>query len=299
MVNILISTYNGEKYIEEQLDSILSQSYQDFLIYIRDDGSTDQTGEVIKQYIAHNGIENICIFVQGENVGFCKSFFQLMAMSSKGDYWAFCDQDDYWYPDKLLHAVKWLSQNEKEKIPLLYHSGFELGNADMTVKRMYHQGYFDYQFFNSITSNLFFGFSTTINRALYEKLILADPHMIKYHDWFAAMITAAFGKYHLSKKIEAVHRQHQYNSSPLFFVKKIPHGIRLLKGDLFYKNNAKEFMRLFGEDLQEKDREILSWFLNDHYSLGIACRKAFYPRRWNPHIGVEIVLRFLMLVGRV
>lgn len=299
MVNILISTYNGSKYIEEQLESIFSQTYQKFHVYIRDDGSTDKTVEMIQDYIQSHDISGYITLSVGSNIGFCKSFFELLRMAQEGDYWAFCDQDDYWYQDKLQLAVEWMENQGNTQIPLLYHSGFELGNSDLSVKAAYHPGPFDYQFYNSITSNLFFGFSVMINRGLYERLILAEPDNIKYHDWFAAMITAAFGKYHLSSKVTAVHRQHERNSSPLFFVRKIPHGIRLLKGDTFYTNQAREFMRLFGDSLEANDRKLLSWFLNERYSFITALKKTFYPKRWNPKLSVELVQRLLMLIGKI
>lgn len=299
MVNVLISTYNGANFIEEQLDSIFTQTYQDFHIYIRDDGSSDNTVEVIHNYISRNNRREWITLVQGENIGFCKSFFELLYMTKEGDYWAFCDQDDVWLPDKLKLAVHWMEGKERPDIPLLYHSGFELGNADMSEKWVYHFPKLKYRFYNSITSNQFFGFAITMNRCLYEKLVLADPDVIKYHDWFAAMITAAFGYYHMSHQIMAVHRQHEDNASPLFFLKKIPDGLRLLRGDLFYTRNAREFMRLFGEELSESDRRVLSWFLNEKYSFRNAMKKVFYPHRWNPKLPVEVILRLLMLVGRV
>lgn len=298
MVNILISTYNGEQYIKQQLDSIMNQTFQDFHIYIRDDGSTDATPEIIRKYMRDGEIENRISLCTEENIGFSASFFRLLQWADTGDYWAFCDQDDIWYPDKLTKAVVWMEKNDPQ-IPLLYHNAFELGNFDLSEITPYTPGEFYYQFYNSITSNLFFGFAITINRTLYEMLIQANPQEIKYHDWFAAMITAAFGKYHLSEQVEAVHRQHKDNASPLFFLKKIPHGIRLLKGDLFYRRNAKEFERLYGERLSDRDRKILNWFTQDGYSLRLACKKAFYPHRWNPQIPVEIVLRMLMLIGKV
>ena len=298
MINVLISTYNGEQYIEEQLDSIFAQTYQNFHIYIRDDGSTDATVRVIKAYMDRCHRQDKISFIAEGNIGFSASFFRLLDWADKGDYWAFCDQDDVWYPEKLEKAVAWMEKNDAH-IPLLYHSAFDLGNADLSEKTPYHPHSFNYQFYNSITSNLFFGFAVTINRRLYEMLRQANPEEIKYHDWFAAMITAAFGKYHLSEQVEAIHRQHENNASPLFFFKKIPHGIKLLKGDLFYRRSAKEFKRLFGEQLQEKDQIILGWFVNDRYSLITALRKAFYPHRWNPQIPVELVLRALMLIGKV
>ena len=299
MVNILVSTYNGEKYITEQLDSIFAQSYQDFHVYIRDDGSQDRTVKVISDYIRNQHLQDRITLTEGANVGFCRSFYELLYQAKDGDYWAFCDQDDVWYEDKLALAVTWMKGKEDQSIPLLYHSGFELGNADLSERSIYQTGTFSYRFYNSITSNLFFGFAITMNRSLYERLILANPEEIKYHDWFAAMITAAFGYHHISHQVMAVHRQHAENSSPLHFFKKIPDGLKLLKGDLFYTRNAKEFMRLFGDELKQEDREILGWFVKDGYSFSRAIKKAFYKKRWNPKLPVELVLRGLMLIGRI
>lgn len=298
MVNVLISTYNGAKYIKEQLDSIFAQTYQEFRVYIRDDGSSDDTLNIIADYIKNQHLQNRVTVIEGANVGFCCSFFELLKVAKDGDYWAFCDQDDVWYPDKLLLAVNWMRGKEPD-MPLLYHSAFSIGNEDLSEITKYEPAPFRYQFYNSITSNVFFGFAITINRALYERLVLADPTQIKYHDWFAAMITAAFGYYHISHQIMAVHRQHEHNYSPLYFFSKIPHGIKLLKGDSFYTRNAQEFMRLFGDELEPEDHEIVSWFAREKYSFSLALKKAFYPKRWNPQLPVELVLRCLMLIGRI
>jgi glycosyltransferase involved in cell wall biosynthesis len=233
------------------------------------------------------------------NVGFCRSFEQLLKSAPDGDYWAFCDQDDYWYPDKIAHAVEWMQRQQAPDIPLLYHSRFEIGNADLTEKIPYTPSQFEYQFSNAFTSNIFFGFGIVINRGLYERLVQADFGYIMYHDWFAAIITAAFGKYHMSQEIEAVHRQHAHNASPLYFFKKFPDGVRLLRGDNFYTRNAREFRRLFGDELNAEQKEIVNLFVNEKYHLRTALRKTFWKRRWNPQWKVEVVLRGLMLLGKV
>ena len=296
MIAVLISTYNGERYIEEQLDSIFSQTVKDFHVYIRDDGSTDGTCQVIEDYIRRHKLSDRVTLECGDNIGFCASFFELMKTADDGECWAFCDQDDVWMPEKLEYASAWIRENDNSK-PLLYHGGFEVGNEDLSIRKPYPRTEFDYRFYNSITSNIFFGFSVVINGTLRKMLLRADPSHIKYHDWFAAMITSAFGKYHLSTKIEAVHRQYADNASPLYFIKKIPHGFKLLTGDKFYTKQAREFMRLYGDKLPEEDRRLLGWFQMERYSFLTACRKAFYRKRWNPQLKVEIVLRVLMLIG--
>ena len=296
MVNVLISTYNGEKYIIEQLESIFAQTMQDFHIYIRDDGSVDNTVAVINEYIITNSLTERVDFEQGENIGFCQSFFELLNKADNGDCWAFCDQDDVWLPNKLELAVKWLDRQDCS-VPLLYQSGFMVGNEDLSIQNTYIYSDYNYQFYNSITSSIYFGFAMVINARLRELLLMADPKNIKYHDWFASMITAAFGKCFLAEEAGAIHRQYNNNASPLYFFKKIPHGMKMLKGERFYTMQAREFKRVYGHMLSAKDREVLDWFQMNGYSFATACKKAFYPHRWNPQIKVEIILRFLMLMG--
>ena len=297
-INVLVSTYNGEKYIEEQLKSIDCQTYSNVHVYVRDDGSTDHTVELVNRYIRENELSDKYTVATGENIGFSKSFHLLMQMADSGEYWAFCDQDDVWYPNKLSNAVKWM-QTQKNDIPLLYQSKIAIGNSDLSEIVPYKYENYNYNFQKAFTSNIFFGFAMVINRELYDRLIRADFDQIKYHDWFAAIIVSAFGKYVFSEEIEAVHRQHENNASPLYFFKKIPDGIRLLRGDNFYTRNAREFDRLFLSEMDEGQKEICTLFINEKYSLKTAVKKTFYPKRWNMSLSVEFILRALMLIGKI
>ena len=296
-VRILLATYNGEMYLCEQLDSLVSQTYQNIEIFIRDDGSSDKTIDILKKYEKKYS-QMIHIVKDEENLGYPDCFWRLLEISGEADYYAFCDQDDYWYPNKIQNAVDWMKQ-EKNQIPLLYHGGFEIGNEDLSIRNKYPTNRFCYTFRTSLTSNIFFGFSVVINRKLYEQLKRADFEKVKYHDWFAGMIVAAFGKYYMSDEVEAVHRQHNNNTSPLYFFKKIPDGLKLLKGDDLYTRNAREFYRLFQGGLDEEQKEICELFLNEKYRVTAAVKKAFYPKRWNPQIKVEFVIRMLMLIGKI
>ena len=92
-VNVLLSAYNGEKYIREQIESILEQSYKNIEIYVRDDGSKDGTLTILKEY-EERGLIHL---EAGKNVGFVKSFEWLIANGGEADYYAFSDQDDFWF----------------------------------------------------------------------------------------------------------------------------------------------------------------------------------------------------------
>ena len=110
-VHILLASYNGGKYIREQLDSLLAQTYPNISIYIRDDGSTDNTVSIIQDYIAGNTSSKKIVLLEngGVNLGCPASFYQILKECPPADYYAFCDQDDIWYPDKIKRAVKKLA----------------------------------------------------------------------------------------------------------------------------------------------------------------------------------------------
>ena len=110
-VAVLMSTYNGEKYIREQLDSIFTQRDVDITLYVRDDGSTDNTPQILKEYsVSGKKIIINC----SDNVGVGTSFMNLTyEVPSHYDYYAFADQDDIWLSNKLKEAITLLSENKK------------------------------------------------------------------------------------------------------------------------------------------------------------------------------------------
>lgn len=127
VVNILMSTYNGEKFISEQINSIMNQVDVNTILTIRDDGSSDKTVSIInemqKKY--KRRIELIC----GENIGYKKSFLQLLTLAKKADYYGFSDQDDVWMPEKCVRAIEKLEQSENQIS--LYASGVIVADEEL------------------------------------------------------------------------------------------------------------------------------------------------------------------------
>lgn len=109
-----MTTYNGEKYLKEQLDSLLKQVGVSVKILVRDDGSTDQTKSILDTYQKKGLIDWYC----GEHLNAPRGFLDLINRAPNADYYAFCDQDDVWDSDKLFIAVNLLSQYD-DKLPLL------------------------------------------------------------------------------------------------------------------------------------------------------------------------------------
>lgn len=113
---VLMSTYNGEKYIRQQIDSILNQKGCTVELYVRDDGSTDTTLQILAEYKMKNQLE----WYSGENLGAAKSFYDLLLRASECAYYAFADQDDIWDDDKLYIAIEALKSYNRQ--PAIYYA---------------------------------------------------------------------------------------------------------------------------------------------------------------------------------
>lgn len=290
-VNVLISTYNGEAYIEQQIDSILGQTYPDIHIYIRDDGSKDSTIERIKKYLSDSRVT----LIEGENIGYARSFMALLAYADSNGYYAFCDQDDVWFPDKISWAMNWLT-NQNAEVPCLFHSAYE--NVD---ERLEHLSYYsvpnyEYDFRRALTECLYFGFSMVFNGKLRELMLLAELDNIDSHDWWATLIAVEFGECVFDSRIASQHRRHEKSVTLKSNQRKIEWLIESLKKGNKVRNNASEFERVFKDKINKKDRKVLGLFVDSGFFVDLF--KAFYPKRWRPTWDSELALRFLMLIGK-
>ena len=111
MIAILISAYNGAEYISEQIDSLLAQTYQDFIVNIRVDGSTDGTSEIVDDYVQRYPEKIKRVDVGGENIGCGQSFMWLLE-HSQADYYMYCDQDDVWLPTKIEETLAKMKEHD-------------------------------------------------------------------------------------------------------------------------------------------------------------------------------------------
>ena len=189
-VMVLLSTYNGEKYLPEQLESLQRQNNVHVTLAVRDDASTDRTCEVIERF--RDSLETTLI--HGENVGAARSFLMLVhAVKVDTEYYAYCDQDDYWLPEKLSRAVERLETCDK-MCPALYYSnvrrvGEHLEEIEDPFKRNYHTE----EFGAVLISTAAPGCTMVFNRAL---LLLLKEYMPKYltmHDSWTLQVCAAVG----------------------------------------------------------------------------------------------------------
>ena len=192
-VAILLCTYNGEKFLKSQLDSLQLQTHKNFVLYISDDDSNDRTREIISSYQAYNPNQLIQIF-QGPRLGFSKNFMSLVTNQNiNADFYAFCDQDDYWLPNKITVALEKLIEHNQEN-PLLYCSRTTyvddslrpLNQYSMTIKK-------EISFSNALIQSIAGGNTMVFNHSLRELLKLPTTYSIPSHDWWAYMVASSTG----------------------------------------------------------------------------------------------------------
>lgn len=263
-VLVLMSTYNGEKYLAEQIDSILQQQGVKVYLLARDDGSHDSTFKILEKYsLQHDNIK--C--VKGENVGFIHSFSKLVCMAANTDdfdCYAFADQDDIWYPNKLVTAVNALQLDDSK--PMLFASNCMLVDSQGNDIRQLRDAALHYRKGNSLYSGSVQGCSMVFNKTairLYAKHIPSTT----YHDTWMLYVCAIFGKVVYDATPLFAYRIHSNNALGLGhqvhkgFVKKIKEHINGRHSSLFY-NSALEFKDKYRNDLDGDNLDVVNNFLN-------------------------------------
>ena len=299
-VNVLLSAYNGEKYITEQVDSIVRQDYPNLEIYIRDDGSSDRTLDLLKACKKENSKgRNIHIY-SGKNVGYGPSFLWLLRRSSQGDYWAFCDQDDVWMEDKIRRGVSWMEeQKDRKESALLYHSAFLETDERLSVKGIYLPEDRDsYCFQKAITECMHMGFSSLLNRKLRELAVRGPVREIVSHDWWVELIVMEFGRACFDPIPSSFHRRLDSSQSSRALSARAKWVFKALTKESEIRNLTRAFMSVFREDMSKEDRDLLALF-SPPYTFSKALKKSGYPARWRTSLSSELVLRMLMLLGRI
>lgn len=207
-ITVLLSTYNGEKYLSQQIDSLLSQKDVNLFVSVRDDGSTDSTCEMLKSY------ESLFSFriINGKNIGVASSFLELLNKSPDSQYYAFCDQDDVWDEDKLIVAIHKL--HHYEGLPALYFSSTRVVDAEL---RLLSEGIKTTQLYvfnlhEVLLGNNATGCTMVLNKDLRDLLTLSSPKDLIMHDhWIYAVCIAVHGKVIFDESPHLDYRQHQNN----------------------------------------------------------------------------------------
>lgn len=218
MIQILMSTYNGERYLAEQLDSILAQTYTDWRLTVRDDGSTDGTSAVLTAYAERD--KRISVLTDGENLGACRSFERLLTQCGDADYFAFADQDDVWKPEKLALCVEAMRKAEKEDPgkPIVVHSDLQVVDEHLQpiVPSFWNYGgihpeILDANIHYIAICNSVTGCAMLMNSAARKAALPFRPDVFMHDAWIAIAVLAAGGRVIPVPQTTICYRQHTDN----------------------------------------------------------------------------------------
>lgn len=298
-IKVLLSAYNGARYIEEQIESILNQSYEEVELIVRDDGSTDGTVEILKVY-EEKGLIRL---ETGKNVGFVDSFFWLIEHAGEGDYYFFSDQDDVWFPNKIEMALEKLANVDSSK-PVLYFSNYDFYDGDMNFISHHQAKGNKLSFRNSIVDCVPLGFNSCFNKKAYELTIANMPKHSQGHDWWMYMLCSGLGQVIYDDRATVKYRRHNANVSGeevSFFKFQIWRFQKLFLNGYFgkIKEQIIEFETLFGKQLSLENKKILALFTKKGFHPVNSLKKVFYPKYFRQKLIDEIFLRLVMLIGRL
>lgn len=298
-VNILLSSYNGEKYIAEQLNSLLAQDYPEIVIHIRDDGSTDRTVEIIKEYLKNPNIR----LYEGENVGYKESFAWLLENCRDADYYSYCDQDDVWMPQKISRAVKALSSYDD--IPAIYLGDFYWGDYQCRPLWQYNNAFKEHTLTKYITSGDMntFGFTEVFNECAAAGIRDREHLVLCAHDQIIYLYCKCAGKVIWDKKATAYYRRHGDNASPqeLKGGNRLTHTAWQIKTFLLQSGRDRvydkfqEFYRVYSDIMNPEDKATFELYLNKGHNI----KKAAYKRRYRDKRPEDLMMRMLFLIGRI
>lgn len=211
LIAILLCTYNGSKYLREQLDSFIGQTHRNWVLYASDDGSTDDTLDILREYQRLLG--NRLIILEGPREGFARNFISLIQHPVvDGDFFAFSDQDDIWLEDKLARSLTALKR-ERQDVASLYCSRTQL--VDATGHNLGYSPLFSKapSFRNALVQSLAGANTMLINRRTRELLATTQPHArIVAHDWLTYLLVSSYqGVIIYDQSPTLLYRQHGGN----------------------------------------------------------------------------------------
>ena len=279
---ILLATYNGSKYLKEQLDSICSQSYKNFEIIARDDGSSDNTLDILKSY-------DVKTLETKQNLGAKGSFSVLLEYvvnNSDAEYFMFCDQDDIWEKDKVENTFAKMKLMEKQysKTPILIHTDLKVVDEELNTLS---NSMWEYENINPklntlnrlLMQNTITGCTVLINRKLAELALPVASEAIM-HDWWLGLVASSFGKIGFLNESTIKYRQHSSNDTGAksYGIKYILNKLKNFNEISIEKNilQAKAFLENYREQIDSETLEMLEEFSSMNERMFLEKRKILW-----------------------
>ena len=261
-IAILMSTYNGERFLNDQIKSIINQTYSNWELYIRDDGSTDTTQQIIKNYAAN--FPSIHFLNEGKvkNVGVSNSFMSLLR-ETDADFYMFADQDDFWKPRKIEKTLRAMISVQNQDQPICVHTDLQIVDSSLQGNELMNNNDIWHQFTQLMFGNCVTGCTVMLNQALKKKINFKKVSLdqIYMHDWWIALIAAYFGEIVYVNEPTILYRQHGDNVVGSMEKNTIFHLIhRIFNQKVDRENllnvfrNANLFEKMYGKEMTGKDK---------------------------------------------
>lgn len=303
VVVVVLSTFNGARYLTEQLNSLINQTYQNVQIIVRDDGSEDETCEILKGFSQEYGRVNVLC---EHNIGVVGSFLRLLELvPSDTDYVALCDQDDVWSEDKIERAISMIGEVEPG-CPAMYCGAVEVVDENLNYIRVEKLAKREPSLENALVQNVAIGCTTMINRAALrlvtgKKVSVSE---ILMHDWWLYQVISAFGTVLFDNAPKTQYRQHGGNvigssSGVKLWVDRIER--QLGPNNRVIRRQAKELLRAYGSEMCAKNCRLVSEFLVRTADNNIGGRLAYALRTpvYRQSRVDDLVLRALIVFSRI
>ncbi len=274
-LEILMTTSNGEAYLRDQLDSILAQSDSRWHLTVSDDGSTDDTLEILAYYV-RQWPEKIVRARSGKRFGNARDHFMFLLRQCAADYVLFCDQDDVWHPDKVKKLRAALEKGEREygaDTPLLVFSDQTPADAKLnplapSLMRWQKQYFEAFDYRSILMQNVVTGGAMAVNHALADLAgQCQDDSQAILHDWWTAAVAARFGKIVYIDEPLGLYRQHGHNEvgaknthSAAYLKRQLGRLPAIRAAMLDKKRQAAMFQATYADRLTPEDRAFLDGF---------------------------------------
>ncbi|EOS25740.1 hypothetical protein C806_01867 [Lachnospiraceae bacterium 3-1] len=291
-VQVLLSTYQGEQFLEEQMESLLGQTWKNLEILVRDDGSKDNTQKILEHY--SEKYDNIRYY-PGKNVGVAKSFFELLKKSD-AEFVAFCDQDDVWLENKIEAAVDRL---KKEKGPALYCSNKILVDRNLCPMKKQNQTQLRPGFGNAVVECICTGCTAVLNRELADILSARLPEHAILHDWWTYLAASYVGSVIFDSHAYILYRQHEQNvvgAKGGFWGAVQSKAAYLRKNHGKLKGQLTDFSRLYQGD---KKKDALVQKILAAEKLPGRIRLLGNREMFRQSVLDEVIMRILFLINRM
>lgn len=296
-VTVLMSTYNGDKYIEEQIDSLLNQRGVEVNILVRDDGSSDKTISILKKYEKSCSLK----WFNSKNMGPAKSFLELLKVSPKSDFYAFCDQDDIWLQNKLEIATNKLKDVKKD-IPALYYGHTRLVDKDLKPIKSSKNSYDVFlDFYSCMINSNATGCTMVFNNALKDIVNLKNPDYVFMHDaWIHKICILSKGKLFYDTDVPILYRQHGGNviggtSTPL---KKLSNRFKSLKNAECIRSKTIKSLKDNYSFLMTNEEELIAFKIaNYNKNIKHKLQLLFDFKIKTPYLKRNILYKLAVLLG--